>query len=63
MPPGELVWIIAVGGGLLCGIVCTIGKHWERIRKIELKLDMINRGMSAEEIQTVLDAGEKKNSC
>jgi hypothetical protein len=54
---GQLIWIVAIGGGLLWGIVCSVGKHWERIRKVELKQDMLNRGMTAEEIKTVLDAG------
>ena len=61
--PGQLIWIVAVGGGLLWGIVCTIGKHWERIRKVELKQDMVNRGMTPEDIKTVLEAGDDKRSC
>jgi hypothetical protein len=56
---GEIIWIVGIVGGLLWGIACSIGKHWERIRKVELKQDMLNRGMSAEEIKTVLEAGEK----
>jgi hypothetical protein len=57
---GELIALVAVVGGLLCGIVCIIGSHWERVRQLELKQDMLNRGMSAEEIKTVLDASSKK---
>jgi hypothetical protein len=56
----ELIGLVAIAGGLLCGIVCIIGKHWERIRQLELKQDMLNRGMSADEIKTVLEAGLKK---
>jgi hypothetical protein len=56
----ELIALVAVAGGLLCGIACIIGKHWERVRQLELKQDMLNRGMSAEEIKLVLEAGSKK---
>jgi len=58
--PNELIWIVGIGGGLLWGIVCSIGKHWERIRKVELKQDMLNRGMTPDEIKMVLDAGSHK---
>jgi hypothetical protein len=58
--PIDFIWIVGIGGGLLWGIVCSVGKHWERIRQVELKQDMLNRGMSADEIKTVLEAGLKK---
>ncbi len=58
---GELLGFLSVGGGLLIGLVAVAGSMWLEVRKTEtaasLKQDMLNRGMSAEEIQTVLDAG------
>jgi hypothetical protein len=65
---GELIGLVAVAGGLLCGILCgvtaIIAGCWEEIRRAEitaaLKRDMLHRGMSADEIRTVVDAGSKK---
>jgi hypothetical protein len=63
---GELIAIIAITGGLLCGLVVLIADYWHKIRKAEiaakLKHDMLDRGMSAEEIQMVLEAGTKSSS-
>jgi hypothetical protein len=57
----EIIGLIAVAGAFLCGIPAIIGGLWLEIRKAELaaalKQDMLNRGMSADEIRTVLDAG------
>jgi hypothetical protein len=51
-------------GGLICGVIVMIGEFWRRIRKAEieakLKTDMLDRGMSAEEIKIVLEAGAKE---
>jgi hypothetical protein len=61
MEPGELIGLVAVAGGLLCGIVGIVMGCWLEMRKVaganDLKQNMLERGMSAEEIQTVLDAG------
>ena len=54
---GELIGLVAVIGGLLCGLVGIIGHFWHENRQTALKRDMIERGMSAEEIQAVLWAG------
>lgn len=60
---GELLGFLSVGGGLLIGLFAVAGSMWNEVRKTEaaasLKQDMLNRGMSAEEIRTVLDAGTK----
>jgi hypothetical protein len=57
----ELIGLVAVVGAFLCGIPAVVGGIWYAIRNAEitgaLKQDMLNRGMSAEEIQIVLDAG------
>jgi hypothetical protein len=62
---GDLVGLVAVAGGLLCGIIAVVGGIWLEMRKSEiaasLKQDMLNRGMSADEIRTVLDAGTKNS--
>ena len=58
---GELIGFVAVAGGLLCGLVCgtaaIVMDHLCKLRQLALKQDMLNRGMSAEEIQAVFDAG------
>jgi hypothetical protein len=60
---GELIGLVAVGGSMLCAMVAIIMGVWHANRKSEiaaaLKTDMLNRGMSAEEIRTVLDAGTR----
>jgi hypothetical protein len=63
---GELIALVSILGGLVCGVLMLAGDYWHRIRKAEinakLKQDMLDRGMSAEEIRTVLDAGTNKRS-
>ncbi len=65
---GEIIGLVAVGGGLIVGLVCgTLGiclgfyAEAQKTRQAEitaaLKQDMLNRGLSPEEIRTVLDAG------
>ena len=62
---GELIALVAVAGGLLCGITAIIAGCWNKVRRAEiaaaLKQDMLNRGMSADDIGTVLDAGSKRS--
>jgi hypothetical protein len=62
---GELIAVIAIVGGLICGMLVLLGEIWRRSRKAEidarLKTDMLDRGMSAEEIKTVLEAGGKES--
>jgi hypothetical protein len=59
--PNDMVPMILFGGGMLIGLVAVIGGVWIRIHKTNvaarLKQDMLERGMSAEEIKTVMDAG------
>ena len=56
MDPGQFIGLVAVGGGLLCGMVGIVMGCWLEWRKVsaasELKQNMLDRGMSAEEIQT-----------
>jgi hypothetical protein len=62
---GEMMGFVALGGGLLIGFIAVLGGVWSEIRKTEiaagLKHDMLERGLSAGEIQTVLDAGTKRS--
>lgn len=62
---GELIGLVAVGGGLLCAIVAIVAGTWQKVRRAEiaaaLKHDMLSRGMSADDIRTVLDAGSKSS--
>jgi hypothetical protein len=58
---GELIGLVAVVGAFLCGLPAVVMGIWLAIRQTEtaaaLKQDMLNRGMSAEEIRIVLEAG------
>jgi hypothetical protein len=62
---GPLMGFIALTGGLLIGFVAVLGGIWSDVRKKEiaagLKHDMLERGMSAEDICMVLDAGKKSS--
>jgi hypothetical protein len=59
---GQLIAIIAVGGGMLIGIISVLAGVWQKIHESDnltkLKQDMLDRGMSAEEIKMVLEAGQ-----
>jgi len=63
---GVMIALPAVVGGLLCAIIAIIAGNWKAIRHAEtsaaLKQDMLNRGMSADEIRTVIEAGSKVSS-
>lgn len=65
---GELIGVIALAGGMIVGTILgsmgiLLGFYVQRqeLRRAEilaaLKQDMLNRGMSAEEICMVLEAG------
>jgi hypothetical protein len=62
---GELMGFLAVGGGLLIGLVAIVGGFWVESRKTEinaaLKHEMLSRGMAADEIKMVLDAGTNRS--
>jgi hypothetical protein len=67
---GQLVGLTAVMMGPLIAIVAIVSAAWARVRRVEvqarlaetdavLKQQMIERGMSADEIVRVLEAGRK----
>jgi hypothetical protein len=73
MSGGQLIGFFAVVGGTLVAICTISGALWTgvrfaelRARRVELeaglKRDMLARGMSAEEIERVLAAGQPKTS-
>jgi hypothetical protein len=60
-------WIIVVGlpilGWIITDIVQKIADNWRKVRVSEhlaaLKQSMIDRGMTAEEIERVINAGQR----
>ncbi len=71
--PGQLIGLVAVMMGPLIAIVAIVSGSWARVRRAEayaqvaemeaaLKQQMIERGMSADEIVRVLAAGQTNKS-
>jgi hypothetical protein len=62
---GQFLGLVAIAGGLLFLLVAVVADCWQKVRRAEvaaaLKQDMLSRGMSAEEIRTVLEAGSKES--
>ena len=60
----DLIMLVVVLGTILFSNVLVAAIHWHKVRESDnatkLKLEMLDRGMSAEEIKTVLDAGPSK---
>ena len=60
---GQLLGLVSIVGGMLFSLLIVTGSYWRKVREAEiaaaLKRDMLDRGMSAEEIKTVLEAGPK----
>ena len=63
--PGEMIAIVSVVGGLFVILIAIVADVWHRARKVEIetkfKQEMLDRGMSADEIKTVLDAGRNRS--
>ena len=64
--PEDSLMLFAIGSGLLISLVAIIGGLALKIVKsnneTRLKVEMLARGMSAEDIKTVLKAGTKQPS-
>lgn len=62
---GELIGFAAVLGTFVCGSVAIIMGIWHATKTAEiaasLKRDMINKGMSADEICAVINAGSMQS--
>jgi hypothetical protein len=56
---GELIGLVSIVGGLILGTIVICVHYLYKVRETELKRELVARGMSADEIKTVLDAGEK----
>jgi hypothetical protein len=63
--PGHLIGLVSIVGGFACAIVAIVMGVGLEIRRAELaaglKKDMLERGMSAEEIRIVMEAGSKNS--
>jgi hypothetical protein len=63
MAPGEFIGLVAVAGGLICGLVAIVMGIGLEFRRADLaftlKKDMLERGMTPEEIRMVMEAGKK----
>ena len=59
--PYTLGAIFIFGGWVIYAVIATLAKNWRKARESEhltlLKQSMIERGMSAEDIERVLKAG------
>lgn len=59
----EIIPVIALVGGMLVAVVGILASVWHKTRRMELenalKQDMLNRGMSAEEIERVIKASRR----
>lgn len=58
-------WLsVAVVAGVISSIASSITSNWRRIREAEqmavLKQNMVERGMSADEIERILNAGTRR---
>ncbi|HEX3726786.1 MAG TPA: hypothetical protein VHV08_11115 [Pirellulales bacterium] len=55
-----LVVLVTIAGGLVVGAIAIITEHYRHVQRDEmdatLKMEMLQRGMSADEIVTVLSA-------
>ena len=65
---GALVGIVLFGGWIIPVVAATIAKNWRKARESEhlavLKQSMIERGMSVEEMERVIDLGKTpKGTC
>ena len=49
-----LIPVSAIAGSLIYGIVVEIRKYASRRHELEVKRDMVERGLSAEEIERVI---------
>ena len=60
--PGGFVGLVSLVGAFTTAIVFIVMRIRLEYRCVELKKDMLERGMSAEEIRIVMEAGEEAGS-
>ena len=65
--PAILAVTLIFGGWIVTGVVGSIMSNWRKVREAEqsaaLKQSMVDKGMSAADIERVLNAGTKKAQC
>jgi hypothetical protein len=63
----NMIPVVAIAGGLLMIIMTTLINNWRHVcisrANAELKQTMLDKGMNAEEIVKVLEAGGGKQKC
>jgi hypothetical protein len=59
--PGELIGLVAVGGGMLCGIISILMGGMYKMRQLALKEEMVQRGLSADDICAILGSRSCKD--
>lgn len=61
--PGTLFIVLVFGGWVVTSVVSSIMGNWRKVREAEqtaaLKQSMVDKGMSAIDIERVLNAGAK----
>jgi hypothetical protein len=57
---GELIGLVAIVGGFILGGFVIAVHYWHKVHETDLKREMLARGLSAEEIKTVLEATDKR---
>ena len=57
--PGQIIALVSVLGGLSVALAAILGGYWYNARITALKLEMVSRGMSPDDIRAVLDAGSE----
>jgi hypothetical protein len=59
-----MIMAIVVGGPLAAWVLVSVSENWRKARESEhqaiLKQQMLDRGMSADDIQKVLNSGSRK---
>ncbi len=61
---GNIFWLLVIGGGVIYGVVYCIVQSWRRVRITEieatLKQQMLDRGMTAEDIERIMRASSRR---
>jgi hypothetical protein len=64
---GTLLGALGILGGTGIAVTAIVSKTWRKVRQTEdnnaLKQSMLDRGMSADEIATVMKAAPEKRGC
>jgi hypothetical protein len=65
--PAILAVTLIFGGWIITSVIGSIAGNWRKVREAEqnaaLKQSMVEKGMSAADIERVMNAGGKKGQC